>query len=53
MKEEDVNIPNKQITKTLAEEVVKLWTENRNLPTIGLNAVQKQIEGIYTKAEDI
>ena len=37
------------IANSIAEEVVEIWTEKGNLPTISVKAVSKKVIGIHKR----
>lgn len=53
MKEDDVNAEKKEIAKILSEEVVALWKEKGNLPTVSVYSVQKKVEDIFERGRSI
>ena len=52
-KEADVNAPNRSVALKYAEEVISLWKDRGNLPTLELHTVQLKVENIYSRGRDV
>ena len=53
VKEADVNAPNTSVALKVAEEVISLWKDRGNLPTLELRTVQEKVENIYSRGKDV
>ena len=53
IKEENVNRPTKHIAQELSENIVTLWKEKGNLPTVDIRWVQEQVEDIYSRGREL
>ena len=53
IKEENVNRPTKHIAQELSENIVTLWKEKGNLPTVDIRWVQEQVEYIYSRGREL
>ena len=53
IKEENPNLLAKEIAKKLSEEIVQLWKEKGNIPTVSTYSVQKMVENIQVRGKNI
>ena len=53
IKEENVNRPTKHIAQELSENIVTLWKEKGNLPTVDIRWVQELVEDIYSRGREL
>ena len=52
VKEEDTSAPNSSVAYKVANEVIILWRDRGNLPTLDIRTVQRRVESVYMRGKD-